>query len=359
MNNKLIVALACFGFTANAGAEVDFNQGVDVKAAIEQAKSTDVKGPYPYYGAHRVRYSRECKSFSFGSGGFAQASDREFLSSTEYIEECRFIPTPPPPPPPPVLPPNGPKPPQPGHPNPPGHQPGHPKDYNPGYPGQPGYNDNSYGPHGNYTYPGSQGGQQGMYHCHERVGQTFRATAQMNIPARQLFPWESERFEVCMEANRVDFETRTSPYRYSVDRQGLYDLTFNLTPNYRTPTAPDANGMSEAGWAFRDGKFVLNVSDRWASYYAGEKVVIKVELVKDGFLFFNSSQGEKEFTLDVKDGYELAFVEGDLQKTANFVDTSSDMRGPKKFFVKWGFKRVGSVSTQEYIKKGDTNKITK
>jgi len=358
MNNKLIVALACLGFTANAGAEVNFNDGIDVKSVIEQAKNTDVKGPYPYYGPQRVRYSRECKSFSFGSGGFAQSSDREFLSSTEYIAECRFIPNPPPPPPPPVIPPNGPKPPKPDHPGQPGHpgHPGHPKDYNPGYPG---HNDTSFGPHGNYTYPGSQHGQQGTYHCHERIGQTFRATAQMNIAARQLFPWESERFEVCMEASRVDFETRTSPYRYSVDRQGLYDLTFNLTPNYRVPTAPDSNGLSAVGWAFRDGKFVLNVSDRWASYYAGEKVVIKVELVKDGFLFFNSSQGEKEFTFDAGSSYELAFVEGDLQKTANYVDTSSDMRGPKKFFVKWGFKRVGSVSTQEYIKKGDTDKITK
>jgi hypothetical protein len=350
MNNKLIVALACFGFTANAGAEVNFNQGVDVTSAIEQAKAADVKGPYPYYGPHRVRYSRECKDFSFGASGLAQSSGREYLSSTEYIEECRFIPNPPPPPPtPPVQPPNGPKPPKPGH----------PKDYNPGYPGQPGYNDNSSGPHGNYSYAGSQGGQQGTYYCHERIGQTFRATAQLNIAARQLFPWENERFEVCMEASRVDFETRTSPYRYSVDRQGLYDLTFNLTPNYRVPTAPDANGLSAVTWAFRDGKFVLNVSDRWASYYAGEKVVIKVELIKDGFLFFNSSQGEKEFTFDVSNGYELAFVEGDLQKTASYVDTSNDMRGPKKFFVKWGFKRVGSVSTQDYVNKGSTDKITK
>ncbi|OGR73559.1 MAG: hypothetical protein A2089_13590 [Elusimicrobia bacterium GWD2_63_28] len=349
MTNKIVIALACLGFTANAGAQVDFNKGIDVKSVMEQVKNSDVKAPYPTYNPHRVRYSRECKGFSFGPSSFAQASERAYLSSTEYIEECRFVPNPPPPPPPPPQPnPNGPKPPKPP-------KPGHPKDF---YTGQPGYNGSDYGPHGNYSYPGSFGHQQGTWYCHERAGRMFHATAQMNIAPRQLYPWESESFNVCMEADRVELDTRHSPYRYSVDRQGMYDVTFNLTPNYRTPTAPDSNGLSSTGWAFRDGKFVLNVSDRWASEYAGEKVMIKVELIKDGFLFFNSSQGEKEFTLNSAGSYELAFTPEELTKTKEFVDTSSDMRGPKKFFVKWGFRRIGSISTNEYINKGSTDKIT-
>ena len=198
-----------------------------------------------------------------------------------------------------------------------------------------------------------------LFRSHERRGREYRATAQVNVAPRQMYPWESERFEVCMEAERVELETRHSPYRYYVDRQGLYDVTFNLTPNYRTPTAPDKEGLYSTAFAFRDGKFVLNVSDRWAREYAGEKVLIKVELMKDGFLFFNSSQGEKEFTFDAANGYTVAFAEGDLQKTAAYADASGDLRGPKKFYVKWGFRRVGSVSTNEYVNKGSTDKITK
>lgn len=357
MINKLVVALACLGFTATAGAEVNFDKGVDVKSVIEQAKNSDVKSPYPYYGPHRARFSRECKSFSFGPSQFAQASERAYLSSTEYIEECRFVPNPPPPPPPPPQPnPNGPKP---GNPTPPGHpKASEVKDY---YPGQPGYNNNGFdnGPHGSYSYSGHYGNQQGTWYCHERRGREFRATAQLNIAPRQLFPWESERFEMCMEAERVELDTRNSPYRYFVDRQGMYDVTFNLTPNYRTPTAPDEAGLYLTAFAFRDGKFVLSVSDRWAREYAGEKVAIDVELMKDGFLFFNSSQGKKTFNLDAAGSYELAFAEGDLEKTAEYVDTSNDMRGPKKFYVKWGFRRVGAVSTNERIGKGSTDKITK
>lgn len=343
MLNKLVAVFACLGFAAQAGAEVNFAQNIDVKSVIEQAKNTDVKAPYPYYGPQRVRYSRDCRSFS-GAGGLAQSTERVFLQSNEYIEECRFVPNPPPPPPVP-----NPAPVRPQQ-----------KDY---YPGQPGYPGNNFpggdGPNGNYSYPSTQYGQQGTYYCHERMGQSFRSTAQMKVPERQMYPWESESFEVCQEADRQTFDTRKSPYRYSVAREGMYDVTYNLTPTYRTPTAPDPSGLSLAGFAFKDGKFVLSVSDRWTQYYAGEKVTIKVELIKDGFLFFNTSLGEKEFTLDTANSYELAFAEGDLTKTKDFVDTGSDMRGPKKFFVKWGFSRAGSVSNGEYVKKGETDKITK
>ncbi len=346
MTNKIVVALACLGFAASAGAEVNFDQNLDVKSVVDQAKSVDVKSPYPGYGPHRVRYSRECKNFGFAPSPFAQSSGREYISSTEYIEECRFIPAPP----------NPPLPPPPPRPN--KSKAASEKDYYPGQPGYPGYNGNDYGPHGDYDYPGNFGGQQGQWHCRERIGQVFRATAQVNLAPRQLFPWESESFAVCMEGQRVDFETRNSPYSYSVDRQGLFDLTFNLTPNYRRPTPPDASGLNLSSFAFRDGKFVMAIGDRWAAEYAGEKVEIQVELMKDGFLFFNSSKGKKTFTLDTAASYELAFNEGDLVKDKDFVDDSGDMRGPKKFYVKWGFRRIGSISTNDYMKKGDTDKIT-
>ncbi len=344
MTNKIAIAFACLGFASAAGAaDINFDQGVDIKSAIEQAKNSDIKAPYPYYGPHRVRYSRDCRSFSFGSG-MAQSSERAYLSSTEYIEECRFIPAPPPPPPPPQVP--GTPPANPGN---------NPKPGQPG--GQPHPKNINDGPHGSYSYQGSYGGQQGTWNCHERTGQVFRATAQMNLPERQLYPWENETFEACMEADRVQLDVRQSPYRYNIDRQGMFDLTFNLTALYRSPTAPDANGLSLAKFFYRDGKFVMDINDAWAREYAGEKVVVKVELMKDGFLFFNSSKGEKEFTLDVNGAYEIAFAENELTKTREYVDDSGDVRGQKKYYVKWGFKRVGSVSTQDYVKKGSTDKI--
>jgi hypothetical protein len=159
-----------------------------------------------------------------------------------------------------------------------------------------------------------------------------------------------------MEGPRVSFNTGSSPYIYSVDQQGTYDLIYNLTPNYRVATAPDANGLYSTGFSYQNGKFTLNLGDRWAAEYAGEKVMVKVELIKDGFLCFNSSKGEKEFTVDAASGYSLVFAESDLTKTKDFADDSMD-KGSKKYSVKWGFRRVGQVSTNVYIEKGSTDKI--
>lgn len=345
MNNKFIAALVCLGMTGAANAaDVDFDKGADISKVIEQAVTLEY--PFPgqpgnhhngpthwdynnynnYHGNHadHVRFTRDCHSFNFGPSAGPMMSEMARLESVEYIRVCHYVPDPPPPPHPP-------KPPQPAQ---------------PGQPGHPG--------HGPKEVAETKGMQ-----CHEVPHDVFRRTAQLSMAPRQLLPWENDSFEVCIEGPRVDIRPRSTAYSYNIKETGQYDVRYELTPLYKTATAPDKNGMSLAGWAFKDGKFVLNVSDRWANEYAGEKVLIKVELVKDGFLFFNSSVGEKEFTLDAANAYELAFAEGELTKTKDFVDTSSDLRGPKKFFAKWSFRRIGSISTQEKVDKGSTEKITK
>ena len=354
MANKFVVAVACLGLAATAGAELNFDQGIDVKDIVAQSETSDLKGPYPQYGHNRVRYSKDCRNFSFGPSAYAVNSQRFFLDSTEYIEICRFVPKPKPPPtpPPPVNPPKPPnppvKPPRPPRPPRPDNNGGGPREYSAAKDGPH---------HGEYAYAGTQNGRDGTWYCNERVGQSFHATAQVNIAPRKLLPWESESFEVCMEGPRVDFNPRSSPYSYSVDREGMYDLAFNLTPRYRVPTPPDGDGLYATGFSFKDGKFALSVGDRWAGEYAGEKVMVKVELFKDGFLFFNSNKGEKEFTFDAAAGYEVVFAENELVKNKDFVDDSADKGGAAKYYVKWGFRRVGQVSTDDYMNKGKTDKI--
>ena len=364
MNNKFLALIACLTLASQAGAQVNFDKGINVKDVIETAKSSDIKAPYPNHGSQRRRVTRDCENFSYGPSDSQLSSGRVFLESTEYIEECRFVPKPPPPPPPP--PPNngghnggnnnG------GH-NPPPPPPGGGHNGGPGgnHGGPGGHKDFHGGPGDYYGNEYTYNDPNGTWYCRERVGQVFRASAQMNLAPRKLYAWERESFDVCMEGPRVDFNVRQSPYSYGVDRQGLYDLTFNLTPNYRVPTAPDADGLYLGSFTYADGKFHLVVNDRWGGEYAGEKTQIHVELIKDGFLFFNSSKGSKDFTFDAASGYEAVFAENELSKDKAF-DPELDAleksdRGPKKYFVKWGFRRIGSISTNDYIKKGDTDKI--
>ena len=237
-------------------------------------------------------------------------SDRVRLESVEYVEECHYVPDPPPPP-------------QPGH-------PGHPPKLN----------------------------EKGMQ-CMERPHDVFRRTVQLSMAPRQLLPWENDSFEVCIEGPRVDMRTREAAYSYDISEMGQYDVRYELTPRYKVPTAPDRNGLSAGAFSFADGRFTFKVAERWAQEYAGEKVAIKVELYKDGFLFFNSLKGEKEFTFDTAAGYELNFSEGELDKThvVQPADPFPLNRGPKKYYLHWSFHRIGGTSTGEKVKKDSTDKI--
>jgi len=370
MTNRLIAALVCLGMTsAAAAAQLDFDKGVDINKAIESASSVDVKGPgdpgfdhhnpgqwdhnnfHDFHGPsqNHVSYSRDCHTFNFGPSGTGMNSEVAELQSVEYVQECHYVPDPPPPPPQPNPGPN----PQPGpHPQPgPNPQP-NPGPHGPGGPGHDGH-----GPKSVDEAANDMAVTKGMQ-CNTVPGDVFRRTAQLTMAPRQLLPWENDSFEVCAEGPNVEIRTLSAAYSYNIVQSGEYDVRYDLTPLAKIATAPDQNGLSLAEFVFKDGKFVMNINDQWASIYAGEKVAIKVELVKDGFLFFNSSLGSKVFTLDSSNNYSLAFVEGDLTKDKDFVDTSSDVRGPKKYFVKWGFTRVGSISTQDYVNKGSTAKIT-
>jgi hypothetical protein len=331
MINKLIVALACLGFAATANAEMNFDKGIDVKSIITDARSESAKDIYPYpNGPHFSHYTRDCQSFSFGPSAGPVSSGRAYLSSVEYVEYCTMVPV---------------------------------QQCHTEYTQQchtvmvPGPNGTQVPQQRCTQVPHQVCRTVYQQQCHTRPGRTFNATAQMNIAPRQLYPWETESFSVCMEGPGMDFRTDKSPYSYGVDRNGMYDLTYNLTPKYRVATPPDSDGMSYTGFSHKDGKFTLTVADKWAGIYAGEQVAIKVELMKDGWWFFNSNKGEKTFTLNAAGSYEVTFAENELTKTKEYMDDGDTKGGPTKFYVKWGFRRLGRVSTDAYVGKGETAKI--
>jgi hypothetical protein len=193
--------------------------------------------------------------------------------------------------------------------------------------------------------------------CNEVPGDTFTRGVQLNMAARQLLPWENDSFEACMEGQNVDVQPLSTAYSYGITQSGGYDLAYQLTPQYKVATSPDPNGLNAAGFSYSNGKFTFNVAERWASEYAGNQVAIKVELYKDGFLFFDSFKGKKEFTFDTAAGYSLVFAQSDLDTSKAVTTPEDNMRGPSKYFLKWSFRRIGSISTGESVSKGSTEKI--
>jgi len=196
--------------------------------------------------------------------------------------------------------------------------------------------------------------------CHDIPTDVFRRTVQLTMAPRQLLPWESDNFEVCMEGPRVDMRTISAAYSYSIKENGQYDIVYELSPRYKIATSPDSNGLSAGEFSSSNGKFTFKVNDKWAAEYAGDKTLIKVELFKDGWWFFNSSEGAKEFIFDAAPGYVMTFGEKELDDSKS-IGKSIGMqegltKGSGKYYIKWGFKRVGKVSAGEFVDKGEVGK---
>ena len=366
MNNKLVLALVCLGFTASAKAEVNFDQGVDVESVIKDASAAENKASYPgQWGgdpfgqgpsSHHVSYSRDCHTFNFGADNAAVMSERVSLNSREWVEECHYVPDPPQ-----------------SHPG----QPGHHGGPGGGFDGPGGHNNGGHfdGPGGPGGHSGGPGGHhktadvtltKGMQ-CQQVPGQTFRTTAQLSIAQRKLFPWETESFEVCLDGPDMNINILRQAYTYSINAVGNYDVQYQLTPHNKVAMAPDRDGLSAGEFSSSDGRFVFRVNDRWAAEYAGEKVAVRVELYKDGFLFFDSYRGRKEFTFDSAQGYEINFAEKELDTSKSF-DPNDDpsrtftpgveaTRGSNKYFLKWSFRRIGQISTGGSVEKDKTDKL--
>ncbi|MBU2575346.1 MAG: hypothetical protein KKH28_14860 [Elusimicrobia bacterium] len=188
---------------------------------------------------------------------------------------------------------------------------------------------------------------------------SWNQAGQISIKARKLYPWERESFEICLEGPWMRFYVNEAAYKYSVTAAGNYNTLYTLTPRNKVAMDPDKNGISLAAFTYdaASKKYSLKLGDIWANEYAGEKTAIKVELYKDGFWFFDGFKGEKEFTFDPAAGYEMSFAENELDTSKAVANLDDPNRGAKKYFVKWGFKRVGSISTDDFIKKGKTPKI--
>ncbi|KAF0124312.1 MAG: hypothetical protein FD189_2481 [Elusimicrobia bacterium] len=305
-----IITLIAAGLAPANAAEIDFDRGADVKAAIESSseRSAELPAADKYLG--HSRYTRDCARFSFGPAAGEHLSERVRLSSTEFVEYCYNT----------------------------GPAGGH---YVPGPNGTPGH----------YVPAGPSG-----HHCVERPGQTWYESARVLVKARDLKPWEREAVEVCLEGPFMDLRVLEGGYKYSVRKTGNYDTLFELTPGKRTPMSPDKEGLYEADFRHENGKYHFTVSDKWGGEYAGEKVAIKVELFRDNPNWFDSNKGGKEFVFDAARGYSMEFSEAELDRS-KASGQDEEFRGAKKYYLKWGFKRLGSISKDTFVKKGQTGRV--
>jgi len=293
MKKLIFAALVSTGLLGAANAQVNFDQGVDINDVISQAHNSNLALPLPAAG--RGYYSRDCARFSFGASDTELVSEKVWLRSTEYVTECHTS-----------------------------------------------------------MQPGPNGTIIPVQNCYDRPGMTWSQAGQIKISPRSLFPWERENFEICLNGPWMDLYVNAAGYKYSAKREGNYDTLFVLTPLHKIAMKADENGLNFGAFSYADGKYTFTVNDKWAKEYAGEKVSIKVELYKDNPNWFNGYKGFKEFTFNVAEGYTMVFAASELEQPQAPDTSFNDFRGSKKFYVKWGFKRVGAISKDNFVKKGET-----
>ena len=218
-----------------------------------------------------------------------------------------------------------------------------------------------------YYVPGPNGQQIPQQHCYENLWETYRAKVQLNLKPRKLFPWERETFEVCLEGPFTYLYQHEVAYKYKVNKKGYDDVLYTLLPEYKIPMLPDPDGINYTEFSYNKetNKYTFKLNDKWAKEYAGEKVKIKIELKKDIANWFDSSIGTKEYIFDVKSNYYIEFSEDELTKPKINNSDDETYKSPEKLFetrgyyIKWGFARIGEISKDKLIDKGETNRIKK
>lgn len=224
-------------------AAVNFDQGVDASAVLEQAKAaakadtTEAKAvDATSLGGRRT--VQDCVSVSFGANDPA-ASPTFSLRSVEYYEEC--------------------------------YQTGDPR---------------------------NGGGRQ----CYERPGRSYHELASVTLQDRlPLLPWERDTFRVCLDGPWLSIYDVETAYDYRLISGGSYNGRYVLAPGRKTAQRPDPVGVLGE----LDAAMAFTLKDKWTSYYAGESIEIKYALKKHVENWFDPVVAEGSVTVPVAEAYRV------------------------------------------------------
>lgn len=259
----------------------------DAGALLKEAKSraADSKDAVQAESVGFRRYDSDCVTFTFNPGD-APVSETVYLRSTEWVEEC--------------------------------HQTGDPR-------------------HG--------GGRQ----CWERPGMTYNERVRITIQDRQeLFPWEYDKFRVCLQGPWLNWDDVATAYEYKSVRGGSRDGDIVLAPVKKLRMRPDPTGILMKPLS---SSMSLPLTDKWADYYAkaDEKVVLKLTFKKDVPNWFDPTLLETEVE------FPTVPAQVDLLQFASKF--SEKLQAGKKYYVKLSFKRVGRISKEDWVEAGETTPV--
>ncbi|MBI3565151.1 MAG: hypothetical protein HY079_08145 [Elusimicrobia bacterium] len=192
--------------------------------------------------------------------------------------------------------------------------------------------------------PRRGGGQQ----CWDRPGFSYSEAVRITLRDRQpLLPWEHDSFRVCLQGPWVYTDALETAYDYTLVSNGADGGDIVLAAGRKIPQSPDPGGISGTLTA----QLKMTFADKWASYYAGEKVVLKIELKKVVKFWPDATVLTKDVELPAAAAYAA-----DLN--AFVAEMASKPEAGKQYYAKYSFKRVGSVSRDSWTKAQETGRVS-
>lgn len=187
----------------------------------------------------------------------------------------------------------------------------------------------------------------GGRNCWERPGFSYSERVQVTLRERwQMYPWESDNFEVCLEGPWLDVYRMESAYEYKMVSGGNRDGNILMAPVQKTAMRPDPAGVTPQGLS---SQLRLELSDRWAAQYAGETTVVSATLVKHVKFWPDATIVSKELSFPAAASYAVDF----LSFAGEF---SQRLEAGKEYYVKYKFRRLGRISKDKWTDATETGK---
>lgn len=184
--------------------------------------------------------------------------------------------------------------------------------------------------------------------CWQRPGMSWTQQARITVSnPKPLLPWEHDSFRVCLMGPWLSADALDTAYKYTVTSQGQDSGSIVVVAGAKTPEAADPAGVT----GDLNASLALNLSDKWASYYAGERITVRVELKKVVKFWPDAQVFEKDVDLPVASSYPL-----DLAKLA--AQAGQKLEAGKQYYAKYSIKRVGTVSKADFTKTLETGKVS-
>jgi hypothetical protein len=188
-----------------------------------------------------------------------------------------------------------------------------------------------------------QGGGQA---CWDRPGQSWTQEVRVTILNRlPLMPWEHDSFRVCLSGPWINTDVIQAAYGYKVV-SGADTGDVVVETGWRTPEPPDPLGVL----ADLSAGLKMNFTDKWASQYSGESIVLKIELKKVVSFWPDSTVLTKEITLPVAAAYPV-----DLNQY--LADFSAKPEAGRQYYAKYSIQRVGRLSDSSTTPTLETAKV--